>query len=160
MLLVLSPSLFGFKPPLLVQLTPSERRGVYGLRPLPPTLTRGMLVTLPVPASVADLVYAHGWLPRTLARARVLLVKPVGAIRGETVCVQEEGVFLNGTWQAPVYRALRGVTLPVIRGCWTLGEGEVFLLSTRLANAFDGRYFGVLSLAHLDRWAVPLWTWE
>jgi conjugative transfer signal peptidase TraF len=137
------------------QLTPSEPQGLYRLRSLPQTLSPGMFVTLPVPATVANLIYTHHWLP-----PGVPLLKAVAAIEGDTVCIQDDGVWINGTWQAPVFRELGGVALPVLRSCWTLGANEVFLLSTTIPNSMDGRYFGVLSHRDLSSIAVPLVTWE
>jgi conjugative transfer signal peptidase TraF len=140
---------------LMWQSTPSEPQGLYRLRSLPPTLRRDMLVTFPVPASVADLVYAQGWLPQGW-----LLMKAVAALEGDLVCIHEEGVYVNGAWQAPVYRELGGVALPVLRGCWTLQADEVFLLSTKIPNSLDGRYFGLSQRTDLSFVAQPLWTWE
>jgi conjugative transfer signal peptidase TraF len=159
LLLDLAPTLGGFAPPLLLQMTPSEPTGVYWLSPLPPTLTRGMLITLPVPPQVQDLVFSHDWLPRSWHGAEVRLVKPVAALEGDLVCVDDAAVFVNGHAQGPVYRQLGGVDLPVIRGCWTLQADEVFLLSTAIPNSLDGRYFGLLTRTDLHRTAVPLLTW-
>jgi len=160
LLLVLAPALFGFSPPLLLQLTASEPRGVYWLRTLPDPLPHGALVTLRVPPHVAELVFAHGWLPRSWNGAEVFLVKPVAALEGDTFCVEDNGVTVNGVWQGPVYRELGGVVLPELRGCWTLQPDQVLLLSTTIQNSFDGRYMGVVHRDVLQQQAVPLWTWE
>jgi conjugative transfer signal peptidase TraF len=160
LLLCLAPMLLGFQPLFLLQVTPSEPQGLYWLRPLPETLAPGMLVTLAVPAHVAELVFSNGWLPRAWHGAEVVLLKPVAGLAGDTFCIDAEGVTLNGVWQGPVYRELGGVPLPELRGCWTLTAGQVLLLSPTLRNAFDSRYFGVVSRDALDRLAVPLWTWE
>jgi type IV secretory pathway protease TraF len=150
------PTLLG----LCWQLTPSEPRGLYWLRPVPDTLTPGMLVTLRVPPNVAELVFGNGWLPRPWHGAEVFLLKPIAALAGDTFCVEENGVRINGAWQGPVYRELGGVVLPALRGCWTLQPGQVFLLSTHIVNSFDGRYIGVVSRDALLQQAVPLYTWE
>jgi type IV secretory pathway protease TraF len=160
MLLVTSPTLFGFRPPLLWQLTPSEPRGLYLLWPLPDVLRPGMLVTLPVPPAVAELVFEHGWLPRSWHGAEVLLVKPVAAVAGDDLCLYDDGVWINDIFRAPIYRALGGVTLPVIRGCWMLKDDELFVMSTSVPNSFDGRYFLFIHRSQLRSMAVPLWIWE
>jgi conjugative transfer signal peptidase TraF len=160
LLLVLSPTLFGFQPPLLLQLTGSEPRGVYWLRALPEALSRGTLVTLGVPDAVADLVFRQGWLPRSWMRADVVLVKSIAALEGDTVCIADAGVFIHGEHVGPVFRELGGIELPVLRGCWTLAAGGVFLFSNRHDHAFDGRYFGVVHRDILQRVAVPLLTWS
>jgi len=160
LLVSLAPVIGRFSPPLLLQLTPSEPRGVYWLRALPESLTPGMLVTLRVPSHVATLVFDHGWLPRSWHGADTVLVKPVAAVAGDEFCVGEHGVWINGTWQGPVYRELGGVVLPVLRGCWTVQPDQVLLLSTRIPNSLDGRYMGVVHRDALLRQAVPLWTWD
>jgi type IV secretory pathway protease TraF len=146
--------------PFLLQMTDSEPRGLYRLLPLPDRLTRGTLVTLSVPPSVAALVFEHGWLPRHWHGAETVLVKPVAALEGDEFCVDEAGVSINRIWQAPVYRELGGVTLPVLRGCWTLQPDQVLLLSTKLPSSFDGRYLGVVHRDVLQQQAVPFWIWE
>jgi type IV secretory pathway protease TraF len=160
LLLTAIPTLLHVQPPLLLQLTGSEPPGVYCLRPLPAVLTTGLLVTLPVPPSVEDLVFGQGWLPRSWMGAEVVLVKTIAALAGDAVCLDDTGVWINGVWQASVSRELGGVALPVIRGCWTLADGEVFLFSKHLDRAFDGRYWGLSSRTQLQRVAVPLWTWS
>jgi type IV secretory pathway protease TraF len=160
LLLVLAPRLFGFSPPFLLQLTASEPRGIYWLRPLPDPSTRGMLGTLHVPPSVAELVFKHGWLPRSWHGAETALLKPVAGLPGDTFCVDEHSVTVNGVWQGPVYRELSGVKLPVLRGCWLIQEDHALLISPQLINAFDSRYFGPVPRDMLLKAAQPLWKWD
>jgi conjugative transfer signal peptidase TraF len=159
-LLSMAPVFVRGSPPFLLQLTASEPKGLYRLRPLPQPLTRGTLVTLRVPPHVAELVFTNGWLPRSWHGAEVFLVKPIAGLPGDTSCVDEQGVTVNGVWQGPVYRALGGVVLPALRGCWTLQPDQVLLLSTTTDRSFDGRYFGPVPRDALLREAVPVWTWE
>lgn len=158
-LLVLAPTLVGFQPPFLLQATPSEPQGIYRLRSLQDPLRRGMLVTLSVPPSVTELVFNHGWLPRSWNGAETVLLKPVAGLAGDTFCVSDTGVTVNGVWVGPVYRELGGVTLPELRGCWAVDMDQVVLLSP-LPTSFDSRYFGVVSRDALQREAVPFWIWE
>ena len=159
LLLSVTPKVCGVSPPFLLQATPSEPKGLYWLRPLPETLAPGMLVTLSVPPSVAELVFDHGWLPRAWHGADVVLLKPVAGLTGDVYCVSDAGVTVNGVWAGPVYRELGGVTLPELRGCRVVHEDQVLLLSP-LPASFDSRYFGVVSRDALLREAVPLWIWE
>jgi len=144
-----------FGPPLLLNLTTSVPRGLYVLTPPAPP-ARGMLVAFPPPAAVAALVVTRGYLaPRTP------LLKPVAALPGETVCVQNDGVFIEGDFVAPVTSVdALGRPLPRWRGCVTLGVGEVFPLSTWTPRSFDGRYFGPVPVASLLGRVTPVWTWE
>jgi len=139
---VLSP------PWLRVNLSPSAPYGLYRLTALPTPLTTGTLVLLPVPEMIR--LWHSRWLP---------LLKPVAAVAGETVCVRDETLWIGGTSYGPVYRAAQGRTLPVLRGCITVPQGEVFLAS-QAARSLDSRYFGAVPLAHLTAQAIPVVTWR
>jgi conjugative transfer signal peptidase TraF len=142
-------------PRLLLNLTPSVPRGLYLVTPCP-TVTRGMLVVVPPPAAVAALLVARGYLG-----ARTPLLKPVAAVAGDRVCVDEESVVIQGVWRAPVAtRDRRGRPLPRWRGCVTLGVDEVFLLSTWQAHSFDSRYFGPVGMRQLLGVAAPVVLWD
>jgi conjugative transfer signal peptidase TraF len=141
-------------PPLLLNLTASVPRGIYRLTPLT-TLTRGMLVVFPPPPAVAALLVTRGYLaPHTP------LLKPVAALPGETVCVHDDGVIIQGVFVAPVASVDGlGRPLPRWRGCVRLGVGEVFPLSTWTPRSLDGRYVGPVRVGRLLGRAVPVWTW-
>ena len=142
-----------FGVPLLINTTASEPRGVYRVAQRP-AYTRGMLVVLPVPASVASLVTDRGWLPRG-----VPLIKGVGAVAGDRVCVTEEAVTVNGNIVGPVYaRDSDGRPLPVIRGCVRVLAGAFWPLSAYAMKSFDGRYMGAQPLSAIVGEAVPVWT--
>ena len=151
--------LYDWSPPFLLQMTDSEPKGIYRLRPLPDVLWPGILVTLDVPSSVGEWIFEQGWLPRRWNGKAPVLVKPVAGLPGDAYCVRDAGVWVNGVWRGPVYRELGGVVLPQLRGCWVVAKDQVLLLNTRVNNSLDSRYFGVVQRAALQRWAVPLWTW-
>ena len=133
---------------LRLNVSPSVPYGVYRLTAVPSMLSRGMLVLVPTPTSVQP------WHP-----AQVPLLKPVAALAGDTVCVQDGGLQIAGQWYGPVLDAADGRRLPQWHGCLVLHEGEVFLASAA-ARSLDGRYFGVVKGAALTARALPLWTWE
>jgi conjugative transfer signal peptidase TraF len=138
---------------LLINATASEPYGLYRIRPRP-AYTRGTLVLFPVPASVASLVSERGWLARGLP-----LLKGVGAIPGDRVCVSDDSVTVNGERVGPVFdRDSAGRPLPVIRGCETVGAGHFWPLSRYTEKSFDGRYMGALPLAVIIGEAAPVWT--
>lgn len=138
---------------LLINPTPSEPRGIYRVVHRV-HYTRGMLVVLPVPASVASLVTDRGWLP-----PGVPLIKGVGAVAGDWVCVSEEAVTVNGETVGPVYeRDSTGRDLPAIRGCERVRHGEFWPLSSYAKKSFDGRYLGAQPLSAIVGEAVPVWT--
>src|SRR5262245_51440773 len=97
---------------------PSVPRGVYRLHAIRAPLTRGMLVMLPVPESVQR--WHTRWVP---------LLKPIAAVAGEVVCVDEDGLHIGAESYGRVYTEAGGSRLPHITGCVTVGEGEVFVAS-------------------------------
>src|SRR5262245_55406104 len=70
-----------------LNIEPSVPLGFYRLHAVPPTLEVGDLVVLPVPASMAP------WYSRLL-----LLLKPVAAGAGHSVCHSEHVLFVRGLW--------------------------------------------------------------
>jgi conjugative transfer signal peptidase TraF len=122
--------------------------GLYRLTAVRAPLTRGMLVVLPVPACVRP--WHAGWVP---------LLKPVAAVAGERVCIDDEVLWVEGVPYGRVYREADGKALPRMQGCYRLAEGEVFLASVQ-SRSLDGRYFGPTPIATLTAQARPLWTWR
>lgn len=145
-------------PWLMVNLTSSAPRGVWSKTALPSVITRGMWVTLPVPATVEPFV--PWWIP---------LLKPVAAVAGDCVCVEEgmlsvrpeglatlEGIETYGR----VYTQAQGRPLPHLpEGCLQVPAGAVFLAS-RLPQSLDSRYFGPVPVSALMAQAKPVWTWR
>ena len=81
-------------------------------------------------------------------RADFWLVKRAVGLPGETVTIVEGQVLIDG--RVGRDRWAQGPTLP--DGAWTVGEGEVFLLSdNRSATRDDGRSFGPVSWARAYR---------
>ena len=87
------------------------------------------------------------------------LLKPVAAVAGELVCVDDEGLWVAGVPYGRVYREVAGKTLPRMEGCHRLQEDEVFLASAQ-PRSLDGRYFGPTPLTALTAQAIPVWTWR
>jgi conjugative transfer signal peptidase TraF len=122
--------------------------GLYRLSAVPSALTPGMLVVLPVPASVQP--WHSRWLP---------LLKPVAATAGQDVCVQEDTLWIGGQSYGPVRHEAHGRRVPHIEGCATVEPGMVFLASHAPAS-LDGRYFGSTPVSTLTARALPVLTWE
>lgn len=129
-------------------ISPSAPLGFYRLAAVPTPLTRGTLVLLPVPAAVQP--WRSRWVP---------LLKPVAAVAGDTVCVQEQTLMIAGQSYGPMEDTAAGQWLPQFLGCVVLSEGEVFLASPA-PRSLDGRYFGVTSITALTAQAIPLLTWR
>lgn len=116
---------------------------------------------------VGDVVLAQ--LPRNAARladerhylpASVPILKRVGAVAGQSVCVQNGVLTID---REPPLRLLErdglGRTLPPWPGCRVLNREEVFLLSHDSLASFDSRYFGPIPRRLVIGRAVAVWTW-
>lgn len=136
-----------------VNTTASEPYGVYRIERLK-SLERGRLVVLPVPESVRPLVVERRWLPPGWS-----LLKGVGALPGDRVCVSAEAISVNDRVVGPVSRSdSEGRPLPALRGCETVRDGTFWPLSTRTPKSFDARYFGAQPVSAITGEAEPLWT--
>jgi conjugative transfer signal peptidase TraF len=131
-----------------LNLSPSLPYGLYRLTAIREPLTRGTLVVLPVPACVRP--WHAAWVP---------LLKPVAAVAGDLVCVDDEGLWVAGVPYGRVYAQARGQALPQLTGCHQVGADEVFLASGR-PHSLDGRYFGMTPRQALTAQAIPMWTWR
>ena len=142
-------------PRIIVNGTISEPVGFYHLiRRAPSAYRRGMLVVFPVPAAIAPLVYGRGWM-----RPGSPFLKNIEALAGDTVCVTDRALIVDGKALGPVFRRdPQGRPLPRLSGCFRVPPGEFFPASGRIAESFDGRYFGALPLTIIRGEAKPLWT--
>ena len=119
-----------------------------------PDYQRGMTVVFPVPVPFQSLVYGRGWL-----KAGVPLMKNIGALAGDQVCVSEDHFEVNGKDLGPVSTVDRtGASLPRLRGCFQIADGYFFPMSQYHERSFDGRYIGAQPLAVITGEARPLWT--
>ena len=142
-------------PTLLLNYTASLPLGVYVVVP-PQHLTRGMLIVFPPPVAVASLIIERGWLP-----PQTPLLKPLAALPGDEVCVQDTGLFINQAYAGPVATVDRlERPLPQWRGCVVLHPEEVFPASLHSPFSFDGRYFGPVAVSTIQGVAQPLWTFS
>ena len=116
-------------------------------------LRRDALAVLQLPEAVRALADRRGYLP-----ADVPLIKPVAALPGDQICVQDNRIAINGD---DVARRLvtdsRGNPMPHWTGCRVL-DGEVFVLAADVPDSFDGRYFGPVPVHAITGTLTPLWT--
>ena len=122
-----------------------------GSLPRPVSVDSIVLTTLPPEA--AALAAQRGYLP-----ARVPLLKRVGAIAPQHVCVVDALVWIDGVPVAAVQPSDRlGRPLPSWPQCRQLRPGELFLLSSTNPASFDSRYFGPVSASTVIGVAHPIW---
>ena len=109
------------------------------------TLHVGSVMLTTLPADAAALAAQRGYLP-----SQVPLLKRVGAVAPQHVCILNGIVRIDGVPVAAVLRADRwGRPLPFWPQCRPLAEDELFLLSITNPASFDSRYFGPVNAAVL-----------
>jgi conjugative transfer signal peptidase TraF len=116
----------------------------------------GSIVLARLPADVAAFAGQRGYLPNS-----VPILKRVGAIAPQTVCVRGRTVLVDGEVVATA-RTHDGAHRPLQTWtqCRSLSEGELFLLSRMNPASFDSRYFGPIPASAVLGVARPLWTWR
>ncbi|EMN1929722.1 S26 family signal peptidase [Burkholderia ambifaria] len=120
---------------------------------LPRPLSVDSIVLVPLPAEAAALAAQRGYLP-----TRVPLLKRVGAVAPQHVCIVAGQVRIDGVPSAAVLAADRlGRPLPSWPQCRRLAPGELFLMSVTNPASFDSRYFGPVSASTVIGIAHPVW---
>ncbi|HHA2574945.1 TPA: S26 family signal peptidase [Stenotrophomonas maltophilia] len=147
-------------PRLIYNPSDSVAVGWYRVDPLnrrtsspPHPLSVGSIVLVPLPAEAAALAAQRGYLP-----TRIPLLKRVGAVAPQEVCIAGRIVRIDGVPSAAVLPADRwGRPLPSWQQCRRLEPGELFLLSVTNPASFDSRYFGPVSASAVIGVAHPVW---
>jgi conjugative transfer signal peptidase TraF len=133
----------------------SVRRGWYRVGPTE-SLHVGGIVLARLPPEAAALAAERRYLPD-----RIPLLKSIGAVSPQHVCVHDRIVRIDGLAVASALIADRqGRPLPIWQQCRALHDNELFLLSTTNPASFDSRYFGPVSTSAVIGSARPLWTWS
>ncbi len=121
--------------------------------PKPAPLRVGSILLVRLPAQAAALAAQRGYLP-----PHVPLLKRVGAVAPQRVCIIGQALRIDGNTVATTLRADRlGRPLHSWPQCSRLRAGEVFLLSTTNPASFDSRYFGPVRITDVIGTAYPLW---
>lgn len=147
-------------PRLTYNPSDSVEVGWYRIDPLdhrtsspPRRLEVGSIVLVPLPAEAAALAAQRGYLP-----TRIPLLKRVGAMAPQEVCITRGFVRIDGVPSAAVLPADRwGRPLLSWPQCRRLESGELFLLSVTNPASFDSRYFGPVSASAVIGVARPVW---
>jgi len=120
---------------------------------LPPPWSVGSIVLVQLPSAAAQLAAQRGYLP-----TRVPLLKRVGAIAPQQVCIDSGRVRIDGAPVAELLPADRlGRPLSPWQPCRRLEPGELFLLSAINPASFDSRYFGPVCASAVLGVAHPVW---
>ena len=117
------------------------------------SLRVGSIVLARLPAEPAALAAQRGYLP-----PHIPLLKRVGAVAPQHVCIVNGVVRIDGVPVAAVLRADRmGRPLLSWQPCRALAEGELFLLSATNPASFDSRYFGPIAASTVIGTAQPIY---
>ncbi len=116
----------------------------------------GSIVLARLPLDVAAFASQRGYLPN-----KVPILKRIGAVAPQSVCVHEQLVHIDGVLAATALTH-DGARLPLHAWpqCRPLAAGELFLLSDTNPASFDSRYFGPIAASAVLGIARPLWTWS
>jgi conjugative transfer signal peptidase TraF len=108
-----------------------------------------------LPKDAALLANDRQYLPKS-----VPLLKRVGAVREQQVCLSGDTIFVDGRPLAvTLSQDGRGRKLTAWTHCRALASDELFLLSDTNPAAFDSRYFGPIQVRNVIGKAIPLWIW-
>lgn len=126
---------------LSYQVTPSMPKGFYWVTPIHGSLHRNEVVVFKPPAQFEKYLTKKHWLPDD-----GVMMKHIVALPGDWVCKKDDYIWLNDKMLAPVFsHAPKGEALPSLAFCGTLLHNQYLLMSLRVPNSFDGRYFGPVS---------------
>lgn len=142
------------RPPLRLvwNVSPSVPIGLYRIDASANPRPGDLVALLPSPGLVRLMAERH------YVEAGALLLKPIAAGAGATVCRHDDIITINGEVVATARgRDRLGRPLPRWSGCRLLNGDELFLLATESPESFDGRYFGPAARSNVVGRAVPLW---
>ena len=92
-----------------------------------------------------------------------LLLKRVFAQSGDTVSINQAGIFVNGEHlpnSAQLKADVNNQPLPKYRFDAVLGDAEYLLLSDVHPQSFDARYFGLITHNQVKHVVQPFFTWS
>lgn len=131
--------------------TKSMPNGFYLLLP-PKNLHRYDIVEFQPPSSALIFLHHHNLIPKNGR-----LIKYVFALPHDNICRKNNGIWVNNKEIGRIFlETTAGVRLPQYNFCGKLGDGQYFLLSNKVPNSFDSRYFGPIMEHDIISKATPL----
>lgn len=125
---------------LTYQVSTSMPKGFYFIRPAH-HLYRGEVVVFKPPTRMQRLLLKHHWAPES-----GVLMKHVMAVPGDQVCYRSKSLWINNQRTAPIYHFYApGKRLPQYHFCEKLKPDQYLLISTKVKESFDSRYFGPIN---------------
>ena len=140
---------------LLWNASASVPLGLYRIEPGAPPRIGDLVALRPSPA------LGRFMAERRYVEANALLIKPVAAVSGATVCRVGDRVTIDAQIVADALPRDRfGRALPRWSGCRRLPADQLFLIAPAHRDSFDSRYFGPVDRRQIVGRAFPLWTWS
>lgn len=132
------------KPKVIFNFTPSIPLGIYMVTDKKSFVTGDVLVFAP-PENVKTIVHNRKWL----AAKRGYLLKPIVAVPGDFVCIENSHFYVNNFDFGEVKDQDReGRELPDYHFCGTVKSGT-FFVGVQARNSFDSRYFGPIKTTQI-----------
>ena len=123
----------------------SMKEGWYWFRPIHQPLYRGEVVLFRPGQKLYAYMRAHHWIAK-----KSVMMKHVFALPGDFVCRKGRVLLINHQVVATIMRDYApGKALPQLKICRTLGYNEYMLMSTRVKDSFDSRYFGPIARSQI-----------
>lgn len=138
----------------VMNLTRSIKPGIYLVHEDNRAALRlGDYVEIRVPQAYIPYIYGRGYL-----KTGMTLIKQVGALPADTLCIFPEHFTINGTTIGKIFeKDSRGLALPVHPGCSVVDNGYFVPIGTNEEKSFDGRYMGEISQNEIIGKAEPVW---
>ena len=132
------------KPKVIFNFTPSIPLGIYMVKDKKSFVTGDVLVFAP-PENVEKIVHDRKWL----VAKRGYLLKPIVAVPGDSVCIENSHFYVNNLDFGEVKsQDKEGRWLPDYHFCGTVKPGT-FFVGVRAGNSFDSRYFGPIKTTQI-----------
>ena len=142
---------------LRLNMTDSAPHGLWLVRAAETSsIKRGELVEVCPPAlPVVSVMAQRGYLPPGDCAGVTALLKPVSAVHGDTIRLQQgQPVMVNGV-ALPNTVAMSAIPAWP-DGTYTVEQGQAWLFSSYSAGSFDSRYFGPVELSTVRGIASPV----
>ncbi len=167
-ILTMSISLFvlsiGFQiSGIYINTTPSLPVGFYKVID-EPIVSGAYVAFCPPQGSVFDMAVARHYINTgNCLGGYGMLLKRVFAKSGDTVSIDQAGIFVNGEHlpnSAQLKADTEGQPLPQYRLNVVLNDSEYLLLSDLNPQSFDARYFGLIARDQIQKVVRPVFTWS
>ena len=145
-----APKIINPDPKLFYNPSQSSEIGWYYVEPVA-SLSVGDLVVARLPEEAANFAHDRGYLPRNLP-----VIKTIGGIAGERYCIKDGELQIEERVSLSLLSLdSQGRALPEPpEMCAEISDGFVLLISQRIAQSFDSRYFGEVAVSNIIGLAV------